>query len=73
MQLAEVQKGAERMLGQGALHAGTMHMPAEQQWRINPMPCSGGVERSVLLWQPKGNVNRKVCVRLHMPWLAGCR
>lgn len=24
------------------------------------LPRSGGVERSVLLWQPKGNVNRKV-------------
>lgn len=22
--------------------------------------CSGGVERSVLLWQPKGNVNKPV-------------
>ncbi len=42
------------------------------------LSCSGGVERSVLLWQPKGNVNRKVrctvvCYRLWTQSAAAAR
>jgi hypothetical protein len=40
-------------------------LPARAESRSLPQPCplparSGGVERSVLLWQPKGNVTRAV-------------
>lgn len=35
-------------------------MPVHQLSLRNRRPCSAGAERRVLLWPPKGNINRKV-------------